>query len=94
VDFLGYISSLDVANRLGEDGGTLPVVKGSASSVTDPQMLQVVDYLANGTYTQLYLDQATSPELGAIINDSIQELYAGISSPADVAGKIAAAAAG
>jgi len=94
VDFLGYISSLDVANRLGESGGTLPVVKGSEGSVTDPQMVAVVEYLAAGTYMQLYLDQVTPPEVGAAINDAVQELFAGVSTPEQVAGKIAAAARG
>lgn len=94
VDFLEYISSLDVANRLGEDGGTLPVVKGSEGSVTDPQMVAVVECLAAGTYMQLYLDQVTPPDVGAAINDAVQELFAGVSTPEQVAGKIAAAARG
>jgi raffinose/stachyose/melibiose transport system substrate-binding protein len=94
VDFLEYISSLDVATRLGESGGTLPVVIGSEGSVTDPQMAGIVDYLSAGTYMQLYLDQVTRPDVGAAINDAVQTLFAGTATPEEVAGAIAAAAGG
>jgi raffinose/stachyose/melibiose transport system substrate-binding protein len=94
VDFLEYISSVDVASRLGESGTVLPVVKGAEGSVTDPLMKQIVEYLAAGTYMQLYLDQVTSPDVGAAINDAVQALFAGISTPEEVANQITAAAAG
>ena len=42
---------------------------------------------------QLYLDQAYDPELGAVINDALQLLYAGEATPEDVAQTIADAAA-
>ena len=94
IDFLEYISTLDVANRLGESGGTLPVVIGSEGSVTDPIMAGIVAYLGAGTYMQLYLDQVTPPDVGAAINDAVQTLFAGTATPEEVAGAIAAAARG
>jgi hypothetical protein len=43
---------------------------------------------------QLYLDQAYDPELGAVINDAIEQLYAGQASAEEVAQSIADAAGG
>ena len=48
---------------------------------------------AEATFAQLYLDQATSPALGAAINDAIQLLVAGQASPEDVTSMITDAAA-
>ena len=93
VDFLRYITSTDVANRWDEtNSGILPVTKGSESSVTDPYLKTVLDSRAEATYVQLYLDQATTPALGGVINEQIQRLYAGQATPEEVAQAIADAA--
>ena len=78
VEFLEYATSIDVANRWGEtNSGILPVTNGSESSITDPYLTAVLDARADATYVQLYLDQAYDPELGAVINDAVAELFAG-----------------
>jgi raffinose/stachyose/melibiose transport system substrate-binding protein len=93
VDFVKFLSSVDVAKRLGGlNDGTLPATNGAESSVTDPYLKTVLENRAKATFAQLYLDQATSPELGAAINDAIAGLYAGTTAPADVAKAIADAA--
>jgi raffinose/stachyose/melibiose transport system substrate-binding protein len=93
VEFLHYITSLDVANRWGEtNSGILPVTVGSESSISDPYLQEVLQARADAEYVQLYLDQAYDPELGAVINDAVQTLFAGQASPEDVAGTIADAA--
>ena len=48
---------------------------------------------AESTFAQLYLDQATTPELGAAINDAIQALFAGTATPEEVSQQITDAAA-
>ena len=93
VDFLQYATSLDVANRWGEtNSGILPVTVGADASITDPNLTGVLDARANATYVQLYLDQATRPRLGAVINDAVAELFAGQASPEQVSQSIADAA--
>jgi raffinose/stachyose/melibiose transport system substrate-binding protein len=93
VEFLQYITSLDVANRWGEtNSGILPVTIGSEGSISDPYLQEVLQARADAEYVQLYLDQAYDPELGAVINDAVQTLFAGQASPEDVAGTIADAA--
>jgi raffinose/stachyose/melibiose transport system substrate-binding protein len=94
VDFLCYATSLDVANRWGEtNSGILPVTVGSESSVSDVDLAAVLEARADAEYVQLYLDQAYSPELGDVINDVLQEFYAGQATPEQVAQTIADAAA-
>jgi raffinose/stachyose/melibiose transport system substrate-binding protein len=93
VDFLKYATSLDVANRWGEtNSGILPVTIGADSSITDPNLTGVLEARAKAKFVQLYLDQATTPELGAEINDAVAELYAGQASPEQVSQTIADAA--
>jgi raffinose/stachyose/melibiose transport system substrate-binding protein len=93
VDFLQYATSLDVANRWGEtNSGILPVTIGADASITDPNLTGVLEARADATYVQLYLDQAYPPELGAVINDAVAELFAGQASPEQVATTIADAA--
>ena len=94
VDFLRYFVSLDVATRFAElNDGTLPPTNGAEKAVTDPFLTTVLEKRAESTYAQLYLDQATSPELGAAINDAIQGLFAGTMTPEQVCQAITDAAA-
>jgi raffinose/stachyose/melibiose transport system substrate-binding protein len=93
VDFLHYLVSIDAANRWGAlNSGILPTTVGSEASVTDPTMASVLEGRAKAKFVQLYLDQATTPELGGAINEAVATLYAGTGTPASVAEAINAAA--
>ncbi len=94
VDFLGYISSVDVATRIGETGARLPVVIGSEDSVTDPDLAAVLAGMSQATYFQLYLDQAYPPAVGAAVNDAVALLFANAGTPQDVVDAVNAAWAG
>lgn len=86
IEFLKYFSAREQAMRLGAlNTGILPVTVGSESSVTDPQLASVLEARAKAQYVQLYLDQATTPELGAAINDAVATLFAGTATPEEVA---------
>ena len=94
VDFLKYFVSLEVATRFAElNDGTLPPTNGAEKAVTDPFLTTVLQKRGESSYAQLYLDQATSPELGAAINDAIQGLFAGTLTPEEVSQAITDAAA-
>jgi raffinose/stachyose/melibiose transport system substrate-binding protein len=94
IDFLKYFVSLEVATRFAElNDGTLPPTNGAEKAVTDPFLTTVLEKRAESSYAQLYLDQATSPELGAAINDAIQGLFAGTLTPEEVSQAITDAAA-
>jgi raffinose/stachyose/melibiose transport system substrate-binding protein len=93
LDFLHFLVSKDAANRWGAlNTGILPVTNGTESSVTDPYLKSVLDARAKAQFVQLYLDQATTPALGGVINDAIQTLYAGSGSPQQVTSTISDAA--
>ena len=93
IDFLKYISTLENAKRWGAlNTGTLPVTIGSESSVTDPQLTSVLEARGKAKYVQLYLDQATSTELGNVINDAVATLFAGTGTPEQVTKTIGDAA--
>ena len=92
VDFVKFLTSMEIANKGGASGAILPVIKGSESSVEDPNMKAVLDTRAEASYVQLYLDQAYPPAVGAAVNDAVQGLFAGKSSPEDVSKSIADAA--
>ena len=93
IDFLHYLVSLDAANRWGAlNSGILPTTNGSEASTTDPMLTQVLEGRAKATFVQLYLDQATTPELGGAINEAVATLYAGTGTPESVVEAIQAAA--
>jgi raffinose/stachyose/melibiose transport system substrate-binding protein len=94
VDFLHSLVSLDAANRWGAlNSGILPTTVGSEASTTDPMLSQVLEGRAKAKFVQLYLDQATSPELGGAINEAVATLYGGDGTPQSVADAINQAAA-
>ena len=93
VEFLKYISDKAQADRWGAlNTGVLPVTIGSESSVTDPNLTSVLDARAKADFVQLYLDQATNPDLGAAINDAVATLFAGTGTPEQVTQAITDAA--
>jgi raffinose/stachyose/melibiose transport system substrate-binding protein len=93
IEFLKYISDKAQADRWGAlNTGVLPVTVGSESSVTDPNLTSVLDARAKADFVQLYLDQATNPDLGAAINDAVATLFAGTGTPEQVTQAITDAA--
>ena len=93
IEFLEFISSKENADRWGAlNTGILPVTVGSEASVTDPQLTSVLDARSKAEFVQLYLDQATTPELGAVINDAVATLFAGTGTPEQVTQTITSAA--
>jgi raffinose/stachyose/melibiose transport system substrate-binding protein len=95
LDFLHYLVSLDAANQWGAlNSGILPTTNGSEPSTTDPMLTLVLEGRSKAKFVQLYLDQATTPELGGAINEAVATLYAGTGTPESVVQAISAAAAG
>jgi hypothetical protein len=64
------------------DGLQDPSITDPATITTNRLLRQVADAVAAAKYIQLYLDQATSPALGAAINDATVALFLGTSTPA------------
>ncbi|MER6183347.1 extracellular solute-binding protein [Streptomyces sp. NPDC001652] len=92
VDFLKFFASEATDLELVKKTGTLPVVPGAESAITDPNIKAVQTQLNAATGFQLYLDQAYAPAVGQEVNDSVAALIAGSKSPEQVAQSITKAA--
>jgi raffinose/stachyose/melibiose transport system substrate-binding protein len=94
VDFMKFFMSKEQASVIGTDGFGLPTTVGTEGSVTDPNLKAVLDARGKAQFVQLYLDQATSPEMGKVINDATAQLFAGKGTPEEVCSTITTAAKG
>ena len=86
VDFVKYLTAVEQQARMASAGMGIPVVKGGEAGLTDPNMLLVQQTLCEAAkYFQLYYDQYMPSAMGSIINDAVAGLYAGTSTPEQVA---------
>jgi raffinose/stachyose/melibiose transport system substrate-binding protein len=91
VDFVRYMTSLDVQKAWAAEGFAVPpVVKGAEEAVTDKNIIPVMEALAKATYFQLYYDQFLPPAVGGVVLDETQLLIAGQETPEGVAQAVAA----
>ena len=98
VDFVKYLTAPAQQARVAASGGGIPVVKGGEAGLTasdskaNPNMVVVQQSLAAAKYFQLYYDQYMPSAMGGILNDAVAKLYAGTSTPEQVAAEIEAGA--
>jgi raffinose/stachyose/melibiose transport system substrate-binding protein len=93
VDFLKFFASKDNAAKLNTDNIALSPVVGTNDSIKDPNLQAVLAGRDSSTFIQLYLDQATPPSVGAVVNDATVGLFLGQSDPAKVCQQLTDAAA-
>jgi raffinose/stachyose/melibiose transport system substrate-binding protein len=93
IDFLKFFNSVDQAKVVGVDALGIPTTIGTEDTVTDPQLKDVLAARGKAQFVQLYLDQATSPDMGKAINDATAKLFAGTGTPEEVCQDITDAAA-
>ena len=84
ITFLKYITSKEFQCEATQISWILPVVKDTEECVTDPLMKTIAQHAAKAPYLQLYYDQALPPAVGSVVNDAVQELFAGTKSPEEV----------
>jgi raffinose/stachyose/melibiose transport system substrate-binding protein len=85
VDFVKYLTAPEQQERVAAIGAGIPVVKGGEVGLTDPNMILVQETFAAAEYFQLYYDQYMPSAMGSIINDAVAGLFAGTSTPEQVA---------
>jgi raffinose/stachyose/melibiose transport system substrate-binding protein len=90
--FLAYLDSPSVQNRIGSTNLGLPVRKGTENSVKDPNLRTVLKFRSSSPFVQLYLDIAFSQSIGQALDSAIADQFAGKATPQQVVQKIAAAA--
>jgi raffinose/stachyose/melibiose transport system substrate-binding protein len=98
IDFVKYLTAPEQQKRVAASGGGIPVVKGGEAGLTEadskanPNMVAVQKSFAAAKYFQLYYDQYMPSAMGGVINDAVAKLYAGTSTPDQVAAEIEAGA--
>ncbi|KPV47784.1 hypothetical protein SE17_41575, partial [Kouleothrix aurantiaca] len=86
IEFIRFLTSAENQTNMTKDGLiSVPVVKGSETAMTDPLLKEVQQRAGAAKYYQLYYDQYLPPAVGQAVNDSTQGLFAGTTSPEDVA---------
>jgi raffinose/stachyose/melibiose transport system substrate-binding protein len=94
IDFVRFLTSVENQTAMAKAGIAVPpTVKGAEAGLDDPLLKQVQATLAVAQYYQLYYDQYLPPAVGQAVNDATQGLFAGTSSPEEVAQTIEEAAA-
>jgi raffinose/stachyose/melibiose transport system substrate-binding protein len=93
VTFLKYLTTKEQQCAETKVGFTVPVVVGAADCIDDPLLKIVAENAAKAPYLQLYYDQALPPAVGSVVNDSVQELFAGTKTPEEVGQAIEESAA-
>ncbi|MEW5957328.1 MAG: extracellular solute-binding protein [Chloroflexota bacterium] len=84
VILLKYLTTKEQQCAETKVGFTVPVVDGAAECIEDPLLKTVAENAAKAPYLQLYYDQALPPAVGSVVNDSVQELFAGTKTPEEV----------
>jgi len=93
VEFLEFITNAENQRTFARNTG-LPVNVEAVDAVEDPNMLAVLEGVNNATFMQLYLDQFFTLEVGAVVNDQSQLLFAGEVTPEEAAAAITVVAGG
>jgi raffinose/stachyose/melibiose transport system substrate-binding protein len=94
IDFIRFLTSVENQTAMAKAGFAVPpTVKGAEAGLDDPLIKEVAQHAGAAKYYQLYYDQYLPPAVGQAVNDATQGLFAGTSSPADVAKTIEDAAA-
>ncbi|CAN5860304.1 hypothetical protein BH10CHL1_BH10CHL1_37630 [soil metagenome] len=89
IEFVKFLTSKENLGPMVETSiAALPVVKDIDASVKEPVMQILFKNFSQAQYLQLYLDQFLPPAVGLAVNDHVQELFAGIKSPEEVAAAI------
>ncbi|MCG0238735.1 MAG: extracellular solute-binding protein [Firmicutes bacterium] len=91
IDFLRFLSKKENLRDLVESGNILPATKGAEEYVQDPLLRELVQTKAKAQYLQVYYDQFLPPAAGQAVNDYVQQLFAGLKTPEEVAQGIEAA---
>ena len=85
VEFLRFLTNAE-NQAAGADIWIVPVVEGAEEALADDEiMTRIIEFRNNAPYFQLYYDQFLPPAVGAIVNDAVETLFAGVGTPEEAA---------
>jgi raffinose/stachyose/melibiose transport system substrate-binding protein len=86
IDFLKFLTSAENQRRGAEIGMVVPVVAAAEDAVADDPILATILKARNeAPYFQLYYDQFLPPALAGAVNDAVEGIFAGTTSPEEAA---------
>ncbi len=94
VDFLKYLASPEIQQKVASQGLGLPVNPAASSSLTDPTIKTVSSYASKASYIQMYFDIAFPTAVGQSLDAAVADYFAGKGSPESIVKSITNASAG
>jgi raffinose/stachyose/melibiose transport system substrate-binding protein len=86
IEFVRFLTNVENQTAMTKAGTvSVPVVKGAEAGLADPLLKDLQGRVSQAKYYQLYYDQYLPPAVGQAVNDATQGLFAGTSSPEEVA---------
>jgi raffinose/stachyose/melibiose transport system substrate-binding protein len=76
-DFLQYLDSTPVQEKIAAAGGGLPANGAASGSLTDPTLKQVLQYDQQASYVQMYFDTAFPTAAGQALDAAVADFFAG-----------------
>jgi raffinose/stachyose/melibiose transport system substrate-binding protein len=92
VEFIKYLSSLEVQRGYAETGSGIPVAKGAESAITQPVLKLIADATAEANAAYLWLDTTYGATIGTPMNAAIVAIFNGTGTPQGVVDAMKAAA--
>jgi raffinose/stachyose/melibiose transport system substrate-binding protein len=94
VDFLKYLTSVDVQKKLATAGVGLPVNQDAAAVIADPGTKAAAEQVQKAPYTQTYFDIALPTAAGQALDDAVANFFAGKGDPHSIVDAVTNAATG
>jgi raffinose/stachyose/melibiose transport system substrate-binding protein len=93
-DFLKYLASPAIQDKVASEGLGLPVNPAANSSLTDPTIQTVSSYASKASYIQMYFDIAFPTNVGQSLDTAVANFFAGQGTPQSLVQSITNASAG
>jgi len=93
-DFLKYLASTAVQDKIASQGIALPANPASASKLTDPNLQQISSYASKAPYIQMYFDIAFPTNVGQSLDNAVADFFAGKGSPQTIVQSVTNAGSG
>lgn len=94
VDFLKYLTSLEIASKMVKDTQMISCVDGAINAETaDPKVAEISETIKAASGINLWMDNAMDSELVVVYQAGIQKMAGGGATPAEVMAEVQKAAA-
>lgn len=93
-DFLKYLASSAVQDKIASQGIALPANSASASKLTDPNLQTVSAYASKAPYIQMYFDIAFPTNVGQSLDNAVADFFAGKGTPQTIIQSVTNAGSG